>query len=120
MDQATILVVEDNEDIREALMDLLGDAGYAAVGAANGREALSWLRRGGRPAVILLDWSMPIMDGRAFLEEQDQDADLSTFPVIVVTAGADLAGLQRSRPVMKKPVEFEKLLEAISDHRLVG
>lgn len=116
MDQLPILVVEDNADIREALMDLLDDAGYTAIGAANGCEALSWLRGGGRPAVILLDWSMPVMDGRAFLQERQQDSALADLPVIVVSARADLAEHLRPTPVMKKPVEFGKLLEALSDH----
>jgi len=59
----TILVVEDDSDVRDALIELLEYRGHLVVGAANGREALDRLRSNTRPALILLDLMMPVIDG---------------------------------------------------------
>ena len=71
MKSPRVLVVEDDLEIRESLMDVLEDAGFEAVGAGNGLEALDQLRGPGpQPCLIFLDLMMPRMDGRAFRQEQ--------------------------------------------------
>ena len=61
--QLTLLVIDDDLEIRDALAEVLGDEGYLVVTRPGGEEALSYLRRGHRPHVIILDLWMPRMDG---------------------------------------------------------
>src|SRR5215510_8699670 len=61
-----VLVVDDDQDIRDALCELLRDEGYEAIAVANGEEALTYLKGGNLPCVILLDLMMPVMDGWEF------------------------------------------------------
>jgi CheY-like chemotaxis protein len=113
--QAPILVVDDDVDVREALADTLEYRGFAVVTATNGHDALRVLRSmSAPPAFILLDLMMPVMDGYTFLEEQRSDPDLASIPVAVVTAGF---GVDRRRvgrtPVLKKPLDVSELLTAV-------
>jgi CheY-like chemotaxis protein len=83
----TVLIVDDDDDLREAMADLLRLRGFNVIQAANGREALERLTAG-LPGVILLDMKMPIMNGwefaAAFRDKYDDAA-----PIIVLTAAAD-------------------------------
>lgn len=110
----TVLVVEDTEDLRELFMDVLVDAGYAARGAENGREALDVLAAmPEKPCVVLLDMMMPVMDGAEFLEAVHAMPQLAALPIIVVSAATTKvpAGV---RKVMKKPVAVDALLNVVS------
>src|SRR5689334_11479746 len=80
-----VLIVEDDADLREMMAQLLTMEGFASTAVANGREALDYLRDGGRPNVILLDLMMPVMDGWEFLREQTRDTVLATLPVIILS-----------------------------------
>jgi CheY-like chemotaxis protein len=115
--QRTVLVVDDDDDVRESVCDALDDAGYAVESAANGLEALQLLRdRGLRPVVILLDMMMPEMDGWAFRQEQDKDPALALIPVIVFTAhgvGGEAAEDLRAAASLRKPLRLRDLLDAI-------
>ena len=86
MGSSTILIVDDDCDVRRALTELLEDEGYAVAGAANGRAALDMIRGGVRPALILLDLMMPGMNGWDFRNAQLRDPELSAVPVVIVTA----------------------------------
>ena len=88
-----IFVIEDEEMIRESIVEFLAENGYDAVGAAHGREALDKLMELPEPppCLILLDLMMPIMDGRAFRERQLESPNLAAIPIIVVSAYRDLA-----------------------------
>jgi CheY-like chemotaxis protein len=112
-----VMVVEDDEGIREALCDLLDTEGFAVMSAVHGADALSKLRDGNekRPDVILLDLMMPVMDGWSFRAEQRNDPALSQIPVIVITASrqADVASLE-PKAFLKKPIDFDELLKAIA------
>ncbi len=109
-----VMVVEDDEGIRDALCDLLAAEGYEVVPAFNGADALERLRSGVRPDVILLDLMMPVMDGWAFRAEQRRDPALAEIPVVVITASrnADVASLE-PRAFLRKPIDFDELLKAI-------
>jgi CheY-like chemotaxis protein len=82
----TVLVVEDDPDIREMVITLLTLAGFAAVAAADGFQALSYLGTHALPAVILLDWRMPHCDGPQFRALQLQDPRLRSIPVILFSS----------------------------------
>lgn len=114
-----ILVVDDDADIRDALIDILEDHGYVTRAAANGREALDALRAGLHPDVILLDLMMPVMDGAQFRREQLNDPRLRDLPVVVISAGNDLDQHASSLGVaerLRKPLDLERLLEMIARH----
>lgn len=82
----TLLIVEDDADIRDALDGLLSMEGFRVSGCSNGREALDWLHSSPKPDLILLDLMMPVMDGWQFLQAVRQEAALSAIPVVVVSA----------------------------------
>ena len=82
----TILVVDDDPEVRAALTELLETEGYDVLPAANGMAALAAARRGPPPCAILLDLMMPHMDGWDFRAEQRRDPALKDVPVVVITA----------------------------------
>ena len=87
MSSGAILIVDDDNDVRSALSELLEEEGFSVKGAPNGREALALLRGGTvHPAVILLDLMMPGMDGWDFRSEQMRDPQLAAVPVVIVSA----------------------------------
>ena len=113
-----VLVVDDDLDIREALADILEDRGFEVMTAANGREALTLLRKlDTPPAVILLDLMMPIMDGYGFLEEHRKDASLASIPVAIITAGhgVDRSRLDEVAPIVPKPINVPRLFGMLDD-----
>src|SRR4051794_18547321 len=82
-----VLVVDDDDAIREALCELLDDAGFATIGARHGLEALNVLSATSTaPAFILLDLTMPIMDGWAFCRSRWKSQSLREIPVILISA----------------------------------
>src|SRR5688572_11526108 len=87
---SVVLVVEDDEDIRDQLAEIITDAGYQVITARHGREALQRLAEGSDFKVILLDLMMPIMDGWEFRVTQRNDARFSHIPVILLSAAGDL------------------------------
>ena len=113
----TILIVDDDIDVRKSLSDFLEDEGYAVAAASNGRIALDLLRGGVRPAVILLDLMMPGMDGWDFRQAQLEDPALASVPVVMVTASGFSAETIRQQfapaAFVSKPIQPTVLLEAI-------
>ena len=111
-----ILVVDDDEDIRDSIQQALEDNGYRVVTARNGFEALNLLRAGERPSVILLDVMMPVMDGATFREEQRRDPELGAIPVVAFSAYADLSdavGRLNAEAHLTKPVRSDVLLDTL-------
>ncbi len=114
-----VLVIEDDPTIREVLVEVLGEHGYEAVGACNGREALDALTSSSdRPCVILLDLMMPIMDGRSFREKQLEEPELSDIPVIVISAHLDqtVTSDLHAAAYLRKPVRLADVLQSIREH----
>jgi signal transduction histidine kinase len=110
----TLLIVEDDKDIREALDGLLSMEGYQVAGCANGLEALQYLRRSPAPDVILLDLMMPVMDGWQFRVEQKKDPALASIPVVALSAdNTPKAAAIDAEAYLKKPVDFDTLLGTI-------
>ena len=116
----SILVVDDQPEIRSMFTALLQEEGYSVVCAANGREALDYLRRTDElPRLILLDLAMPIMTGWDFLREQERDLTLAAIPVILMTAGGhfDQKGVDvYASHYIHKPTELTVVLDAIKYH----
>ena len=109
-----ILVVDDDQAIRETLCELLADEGHRAVGASNGQEALDLIRSDGHPCLILLDVMMPVMDGIAFRVQQLQDPALSTIPVAVITAAGQIAAASMNVDAfLAKPLRIEHVLQVV-------
>ena len=107
-----ILVVEDDEDAREAMVALLQMKGYRAVPAGNGQEALDYLRKAPVPDLIILDLWMPVMDGWHFRSEQIKNPRLAHIPVIVVTALSDRTDVDANEIIIK-PVDVDRLLTTV-------
>ena len=103
-----ILVVDDEEDIRDTLRELIEMQGLKAETAANGAEALEHLMVQ-KPYLVVLDLVMPVMDGRALLEKMRADPQLSDVPVVVSTSAPHLA--PRDVPVVPKPINIAKMVE---------
>jgi CheY-like chemotaxis protein len=112
----SLLVVEDDPDVRESLDELLESHGYRVACAANGNEALELLDRGERPAAILLDLMMPETDGFEFRKRQLERPDIRNIPVVVCTA--DAAATRRSAEMgdvrwVRKPFDIDELMGVV-------
>jgi DNA-binding response OmpR family regulator len=110
-----VLIVEDNDDLRSLLGDVLDDAGFEVRAVSNGAEALA-LVEAWRPDAIVLDLMMPVMDGAAFLRERRLRPTLASVPVLVLTAHPYhhriLDGLAPTA-VLRKPYDLDELIAAV-------
>jgi CheY-like chemotaxis protein len=114
----SILIVEDEHDIREVLTEILQDEGYAVDSVRNGLEALAFLQEH-HPELILLDLGMPVMTGWEFRDQQQRDPALADIPVIVMSATPYLdrtAATLRAANCLDKPIELHALLDMIEQH----
>jgi two-component system response regulator MprA len=109
MQQRTIMIVEDDADIRSALAQAMRDAGAEVVVARDGVDALERLRSGPCPAVILLDLRLPRLGGQDFLERLRSDVRFEHLPVITMTAGASRVEGDDLLARLYKPVDVEDL-----------
>jgi CheY-like chemotaxis protein len=115
MASSQVLVVEDDNDIRELLADLVQGEGYRVEAVRNGLEALAFLKDTARePCCILLDLMMPVMSGWEFLEACHDNDRLVTIPVVVVSSEPQACDLDVAR-VVKKPVAVEQLLDIVRE-----
>ena len=113
----TVLIVDDSEDIRTTIRDVLEDQGFTVACAANGREALEMLISGqSKPALILLDLTMPEMDGWTFRQEQQKVPRLAQIPVVLFSGHHDAARAAQSLnavALMTKPLRLEGLVTLV-------
>jgi two-component system, sensor histidine kinase and response regulator len=110
--QRTVLLIDDEPEIRDSLRDALGDDGYSVVVATNGREALALLPRLSRPCVVILDVIMPVMSGAELYAAMQADPALAQIPVVVSTS--DPSRAPRGLPIVRKPIDLERLLRMIA------
>ena len=114
---ALVLLVDDNEEIRSGVAEILEDEGYTVAMAVNGKEALDLLRRGPPPRLILLDLMMPVMDGWQFLAARRADAALSRIPVVILSAFAHPADrVAGVTAILSKPVDPGQLIKLVRIH----
>jgi CheY-like chemotaxis protein len=120
--QEVVLIVDDDHAVRESVSGLLADEGFSPVGFADGVDALAAIRAGLKPSVILLDISMPRMDGWDFRNAQRGDPALKDLPVALITAAGFSEGTIRLQfgeiPLLRKPIRPAELLELVA--RLSG
>ncbi|MDA8244917.1 MAG: response regulator [Elusimicrobia bacterium] len=115
---ATVLVVDDDKNVCDMISATLGAQGYDTVVAANGREALDYLKNSSNaPGLILLDLMMPEMNGWEFRKVQQQDPELAGIPVAIITGMPDMtgkAGAVGAVDVLTKPSRVEAITELAS------
>jgi CheY-like chemotaxis protein len=113
----SVLVVEDNDDVRESLARVLLAHGFDAAPAWSGEDALRHFRQGYRPCVVVLDLRMPGMDGWSFLDRMREEPEGKDVPVIVVTALANERAAAEERGVAEffvKPAKPDALVAAVT------
>jgi CheY-like chemotaxis protein len=107
-----ILVVEDDNDVRDAMVQVLESEGYEAIPAVDGLDALARLDGGVAPSLILLDLMMPRMDGWAFIEEHRRRK--SETPIVVVSAYGSAERVRATGvDYVRKPVDVDALLALV-------
>lgn len=115
----SVLIVDDDQDIRDAFTLALKFMGYSVFAAENGQAALQLLAEREPPCVILLDMMMPVMNGEEFRKRQLADPALSKIPVVVVTADRDARAKAHAIGVpegVAKPVHFNVLCGLVSKY----
>jgi CheY-like chemotaxis protein len=113
---AMVLVVDDDEDVRETLRDAVSLFGRDVVVATDGAHAFEILRRMLRPCLILLDLVMPKLDGWRFLEQLRCDRTLGSIPVVVVSAHASSHVPTGADGLLPKPVDLVDLRRVVFEH----
>jgi CheY-like chemotaxis protein len=114
--RAAVLVVEDEDGLRDVLQDLLLDNAYDVTAVPNGRLALEALRSGRlQYSLILLDVRLPEMDGRELLQHLREDPAFAAIPVVLVSGVEPLEELLRlgTAGCLKKPLDFNTVLAMV-------
>ena len=111
-----ILIVEDDNSIRELLVELLQGEGYDVTSAVNGLEGLKCLEHNSNFNLILIDLMMPVMDGYTFRTEQMKNPKFSKIPVVVMSAEANAKEKLKSYGItafLSKPVELDTIIKTV-------
>jgi len=114
--EGPILVVDDDRDVREAMVDALQDEGYQVVPMSGGHEALAYLRSHSSPSLIFLDWNMAPMNAPQFMDEFCKEPSSSGVPVVLVTADVHAsrkATTGRYDGYISKPINLETLFSVV-------
>jgi CheY-like chemotaxis protein len=112
----TVLIVDDDFDLRETLRDVLQDEGYAVATAEDGLAALAYLEANSAPCMILLDWMMPRCNGAEFRERQCQVPAFAAIPVVLLTADArqdEKIAATGAQHYLSKPVTRDRLCSVV-------
>jgi CheY-like chemotaxis protein len=114
-----VLVVEDDESIRESLRIILQDEGYQVDVAENGLAALDRLETEAPPALVIVDLVMPVMNGWELCAEMARREALAGLPVVIVSASGDIERSLVPSPLrtvhtLRKPIVFDRLLAHVA------
>lgn len=118
-DCRTVLLVEDDPDVRESLAMLLKLHGVRVVTAADGAEALDWMRRVGPPGLVLLDLMMPVMNGWQLRAAMLGDPSLARVPVVILSGADDVEGAAAAlgaAAYLRKPLDFSQVRRLVDAH----
>jgi CheY-like chemotaxis protein len=108
----SVLVVDDDFDLRESICEVLSRRGYAVSTAPNGQAALDLLLDGFRPSLIVLDLMMPVMNGQELLASLEQRGDLARIPILICSA-KPTARAMLTRYCLPKPFGATELIQAV-------
>jgi len=110
-----VLIVEDDEDVRDFMDVLLRGSGYDTMTAANGAIGIEMMHHR-KPCIVLLDMMMPVMDGWTFRARQIADPELEGIPVVCLTAifEPQVVAERLKLRCLSKPVDFDRLLAEVS------
>jgi two-component system chemotaxis response regulator CheY len=111
MGDRRLLLVEDDDDVRASIADVLDLAGYVVVEAANGRHAMRAMRDD-PPRGVILDLMMPVMSGWEVLEQMRADPALAGIPVCLLSAQVQIEPVDAVQ-VLQKPVSVDDLLAVV-------
>lgn len=115
--KCTVLVVEDDKDVRESMKDALELEGYQVKLAKNGIEGLTALKESDQmPCLILLDILMPVMGGREFMDNLKKDSTISEIPVLIHSSIANKDNTTGSIGFIKKPADLFMILQTIKTY----
>lgn len=112
----TILLVEDDLDISEAIQSILEEEGFYLKCSSNGKEAIDYLMVAPEmPDLILLDIMMPYMNGYQFREVQLEDSRLANIPTIILSAAGKCDDLAHYhfKDCLKKPLDLQTLIDVV-------
>jgi CheY-like chemotaxis protein len=111
----TVLVVEDEEELREFMRDALELDGYAVVTAEDGQDALDKIGGIDHLCLVILDLLMPVMSGWDFVDKMRARVELASVPVVVHSSapGPMPTGVTR---ILQKPIPFERLLSVVREY----
>jgi CheY-like chemotaxis protein len=121
VEHETILLVEDEDDLRETIREVIAEEGYHVAEAENGAAALAFLEKSPAPCLVLLDLMMPVVNGFELLERMRADPRWKDIPVLVISA---LARQRLEETVAKgtavgyltKPLQLKALLGAVEQY----
>jgi two-component system response regulator CpxR len=117
-----IVLIEDDQAIRETLKLVIESEGYEVRTAGNGEEALELLKTLKEPCLILTDLMMPKMDGYEFIELASKTHTIAAIPIVVVSATPNESHLKETtksgkiKGLIKKPVDLDYLMKVIHEH----
>jgi CheY-like chemotaxis protein len=110
-----VLIVDDDEDIRDSIQSLLELRGFVVGTASDGAAALARMRSGPPPALVILDLMMPGMNGEEFRAAQLRDPALAAVPVVLLTGAGDRGPAARvDIERIAKPIDLQILFETVA------
>lgn len=113
-----VIIVDDDEDTRDVLQELLSTEGFTIVTASNGFEAIQKANAAPDPCAIILDGRMPLMSGLEFLAYREKSPKLSSIPVIFISGDSEAirAVSERGAITFRKPFPIDALIERVREH----
>jgi len=114
-----VLVIEDNDEIREVLEEMIRAEGATVESASDGAQGWNRVRRPPPPCLILLDRKMPVMDGIDFLKLRKADPAVARIPVIMLTGSVELEGREKElsfQGFVKKPFDPDALSRMVRQY----
>lgn len=111
----TVLVIEDDHDIRVTLRDVFEGADFTVLSAANGLQAFELLKQIRPPHLIITDLNMPLMNGETFVKKKKEDQKIKDVPVIIISAHEQKFCKFPDVTCLPKPLDLSKLVKTANN-----